>query len=65
MPDAVCINQNDDAEKSIQVMMMGKIYSQALQALVWLSENGRQLVNDIVSFGQDQEKRYTEAHFLS
>lgn len=61
--DAVCINQKDDAEKSIQVMMMGKIYSQASQVLVWLSKDGRQLVNDIMSFGQDQEKHYTESRF--
>ncbi|KAL7964967.1 heterokaryon incompatibility domain-containing protein [Trichoderma sp. SZMC 28014] len=60
--DAVCINQKDDAEKGIQIMMMGKIYSQASQVLVWLLKVAPPalLLNDIISFGQDQEKHYTE-----
>ncbi|KAF3077074.1 hypothetical protein CFAM422_000863 [Trichoderma lentiforme] len=62
--DAVCINQKDNAEKSIQVMMMGKIYSQASRVLVWLLEyEPQELINDIVSFGEDQEKHYTEIPF--
>lgn len=34
--DAVCINQNDDAEKGSQVQMMDDIYRLATQVLVWL-----------------------------
>ncbi|EHK42089.1 hypothetical protein TRIATDRAFT_170896, partial [Trichoderma atroviride IMI 206040] len=34
--DALCINQKDDNEKSIQVRMMDKIYAQASTVLVWL-----------------------------
>ncbi|KAI7779538.1 hypothetical protein LA080_000727 [Diaporthe eres] len=34
--DAVCINQQDVNERSAQVALMGKIYSQASQVLVWL-----------------------------
>lgn len=34
--DAVCINQKDNVEKGPQVQMMGQIYSQAAQVLVWL-----------------------------
>lgn len=34
--DAVCINQQDVDERSAQVALMGKIYSQASQVLVWL-----------------------------
>lgn len=34
--DAVCINQQDLAERSAQVALMGKIYSLASQVTVWL-----------------------------
>lgn len=36
--DAVCINQSDHAERSSQVQMMGDIYSQARQVMLWLGE---------------------------
>lgn len=34
--DALCINQNDDAEKSTHVQHMGSIYEHADEVLVWL-----------------------------
>ena len=34
--DALCINQNDNVEKSGQVALIGEIYSRASQVLVWL-----------------------------
>lgn len=34
--DAVCINQRDLDERSAQVALMGRIYSQASQVVVWL-----------------------------
>lgn len=34
--DALCINQNNDSEKSEQVLRMKDIYSQAYKVLVWL-----------------------------
>ncbi|KAK5652687.1 hypothetical protein OQA88_10281 [Cercophora sp. LCS_1] len=34
--DALCINQSDNIEKSIQVMMMGDIYSRAMRTIIWL-----------------------------
>lgn len=34
--DAVCINQQDLAERSAQVALMGKIYSRASRVTVWL-----------------------------
>ncbi|TVY64273.1 Heterokaryon incompatibility protein 6 OR allele [Lachnellula suecica] len=34
--DALCINQNDDAEKSKQVAMMGAIFAQAQNVIIWL-----------------------------
>lgn len=34
--DAICINQNDNKEKSRQVQMMAKIYERSTGVLVWL-----------------------------
>lgn len=34
--DALCINQDDDEEKSVQVGMMGKIYSMAFSVIIWI-----------------------------
>lgn len=34
--DAICINQNDNKEKSHQVQMMTKIYERSIGVLVWL-----------------------------
>lgn len=36
--DAVCINQEDDQEKSQQIPVMGKIYTSAYQTIVWLGD---------------------------
>lgn len=35
--DAICINQDDDKEKSVQVGRMGEIYKSAKHVLIWLS----------------------------
>jgi len=37
--DAVCINQDDNKEKSSQVQRMGRIYSNAIEVLVWLGNS--------------------------
>ncbi|KAH7407174.1 heterokaryon incompatibility protein-domain-containing protein [Cadophora sp. MPI-SDFR-AT-0126] len=37
--DAVCINQRDNVEKSHQVALMGEIYSNCSQVLVWIGED--------------------------
>ncbi|QIW99707.1 hypothetical protein AMS68_005225 [Peltaster fructicola] len=37
--DAVCINQNDDEERSRQVALMATIYSSGTKNLVWLGED--------------------------
>nr|POE65248.1 heterokaryon incompatibility protein 6, or allele [Quercus suber] len=34
--DAICINQNDEAEKAQQIPMMGDIYNKALAVDIWL-----------------------------
>ena len=46
--DALCINQEDNAERARQVKLMGEIYSTAQKVLVWLdpSENDSDLVMD-------------------
>lgn len=36
--DAICINQQDDAERSQQVKLMGSIYKQSTHLLIWLGE---------------------------
>jgi hypothetical protein len=37
--DAICINQNDEAEKCRQVMIMQEIYANAMQVVVWLGHD--------------------------
>ncbi|KAH8648550.1 heterokaryon incompatibility protein-domain-containing protein [Xylariales sp. PMI_506] len=36
--DAICINQKDKAEKSLQIQLMQNIYQEAEQVCVWLGE---------------------------
>jgi hypothetical protein len=38
--DAICINQNDDAEKEREVAHMDVIYRQAKRVLIWLGNSG-------------------------
>jgi hypothetical protein len=37
--DAVCINQDDDSEKNIQVPMMHEIYTKTSRTIIWLGES--------------------------
>ena len=36
--DSICINQEDEKEKSLQMEIMGKIYERAHKTVVWLGE---------------------------
>ncbi|KAK4169651.1 heterokaryon incompatibility [Cladorrhinum sp. PSN259] len=36
--DAVCINQEDVDKKTVQVALMGTIYSTCTRVLIWLGE---------------------------
>ncbi|KAF5621724.1 het domain protein [Fusarium sp. NRRL 25303] len=45
--DSICINQEDTTERSQQVSIMGKIYSQSIRTLVWL---GPQLDSESVAW---------------
>ncbi|KAK4222861.1 hypothetical protein QBC38DRAFT_488845 [Podospora fimiseda] len=40
--DAVCINQNDNVEKGLQVQSMAGIYAKASGVIVWLGEDGEE-----------------------
>ena len=40
--DFVCINQEDDSERSCQVSMMRDIYAQSTEVVIWLGESGSQ-----------------------
>lgn len=48
--DAICINQNNDAEKAEQVSFMGDIYKQATKVYIWLgtAENNSDALFDFV-----------------
>ena len=48
--DQICINQEDMAERSTQVTLMGQIFEQAQCTVVWLGEedNDTQLVADFL-----------------
>ena len=37
--DAICINQDDDHEKSTQIPLMSDIYQSAMRVLIWLGDN--------------------------
>ncbi|RDL40524.1 uncharacterized protein BP5553_00503 [Venustampulla echinocandica] len=38
--DAICINQDDNEEKSVQVTLMGEVYSNADRVRIWLGPSG-------------------------
>ncbi|KAI1406410.1 HET-domain-containing protein [Hypoxylon fuscum] len=43
--DAVCINEEDNAEKSTQVAMMGTIFAKCQKAILWLGEDPEVIEN--------------------
>lgn len=48
--DALCINQDDNDEKSLQVPLMGTIFSQATRVAVWLGQSDPQQVVETMQF---------------
>jgi len=56
--DAVCINQNDSAEKGRQVANMGRIYSDAKKVLVWLGRDRNNAAIETVRWAQEMAKEY-------
>jgi len=57
--DAICINQQNDDEKSKQVAMMGRTYNKAQKVYAWLGEGNRQsdCVFDVLNEYQVQRAR--------
>lgn len=60
--DQVCISQGDDAEKSRQIPLMGKIFYQAEQVVAWIGEATRDtdLVFDLVEHINSEYHRLAE-----
>ncbi|KAM6513796.1 hypothetical protein FALCPG4_015009 [Fusarium falciforme] len=50
--DALCINQNDERERSQQVSMMDEIYSRASRVLIWLGSLGKFESTSLVQFSK-------------
>lgn len=56
--DALCINQEDTAEKNAQVALMGRIYALAQEVLVWLGneadgdDGGAEVVRGLFAAGE-------------
>jgi hypothetical protein len=65
--DAICINQDDLAERSAEVLEMGSIYSHAEQVVVWLgpsSKDSRLAVETLKKLG-DGIRYHVEDHTIS
>ncbi|USP74030.1 hypothetical protein yc1106_01304 [Curvularia clavata] len=48
--DALCINQNDSAEKSHQVPLMGSIYSLAKRVVIWLGQGNEEQIAEAFAY---------------
>ncbi|RAQ44938.1 hypothetical protein AFGD_008315 [Aspergillus flavus] len=57
--DAVCINQNNEAERGHQVQQMGCIYSRAEQVIIWLGQ-GRYETNAVMDSLKQLEEESRE-----
>ena len=55
----MCINQNDDKEKGVQVNMMDQIYSNALCAIIWLGpeEADTHLAFNIIAAAEEMVRK--------
>ena len=53
--DALCINQDDNQEKAQQVIMMGEIFAQAAEVLVWLGQDLEEMVSETSDGVQHRE----------
>lgn len=62
--DAICINQADDEEKSVQVAMMSQIYQGGFQTLAWLGEADHR-TRKAFAFLKDCANRASETTSLS
>ena len=67
--DAICINQADTMEKSVQVQLMGSIYKQAHRVVIWLGpeeDDSSLALSEIKRFGEQVEySMSTDNRFVS
>jgi hypothetical protein len=59
--DAICINQDDVQEKSVQVQLMGEIYSTAARTLIWFGEGNAAYDDALRSLLQFQDLHKRES----
>ncbi|KAE9376041.1 HET-domain-containing protein [Stipitochalara longipes BDJ] len=62
--DSLCVNQEDEAEKQVQVQMMASIYSHAGNVMVWLgveTEDSDLAISYLEMTGNDYRAEYAEA----
>jgi hypothetical protein len=59
--DAICINQDDDNEKGLQVQSMAKIFAQASRVIVWLGETAENSDEALETLRMAAEEQYTNA----
>lgn len=65
--DAICINQNNTAERNSQVSLMGEIYSKASEVIVWLGEEDsetRDTVDLVMMISQAARVRDSEGNLV-
>ncbi|KAH9207890.1 heterokaryon incompatibility protein-domain-containing protein, partial [Leptodontidium sp. 2 PMI_412] len=58
--DALCINQNDDEERGLQIRNMRQIYSQALSVILWLGDDPDNTANAIKYLFENERYIATE-----
>lgn len=61
--DAICINQENDEEKEIQIQLMASIYSGAYNVVVWLgqeADDSSQALEAIVRAGNSRELDFAD-----
>ncbi|KZM27384.1 uncharacterized protein EKO05_0010483 [Ascochyta rabiei] len=61
--DALCINQRDVTEKSIQVGRMGRVFQNAVKVLVWLGADREDIAKDCFQMIKDTND-YLDEQFI-
>lgn len=65
--DAICINQQDPAERNVQVAMMDSIYKRASTVIAWLGKTDRytesafRLIHHLSNIPEDEFDRYSKS----
>lgn len=62
--DALCINQDDNGEKSEQVKQMDKIYTYALRVVIWLGDSWDDSGHVMTSIYRGSREDYVKKRFL-